>query len=143
MNSNCGSTACGCVGLLISVVFAAVIAILYAFGILAGAIATVVWIAFGFAVLGLILLFVALLQGATDDSASPLRFCLCRNTSCLLAGIIGTLLTTIIALFLNVVEVSIAGIVIIAIGSFFFALLIIGIIYFISCVVCRACPYRQ
>ena len=58
-NNECGFTACSCIGVFISIVFGAIIGILFAFDLITF-IVTLAWVAFGFGVLALILLIVGI-----------------------------------------------------------------------------------
>ena len=133
----CGFSACGCLGIVISIVFAAIIAVLFAFGLIPF-IVTVTWIAFGLAVLALIILIIGIYSAALCPH-NALQKCICRNAICLLAAIIGTIISAIAALAIVLIPIFISVIILVAIGAFFFALMMIGLIAFISCIVCRLC----
>jgi len=134
-NKNCGFTACGCVGLIISIVFGALIAVLYSFGLIPNLIIAA-WIAFGLAVLTLIFLVSGVFLAAVSSSRA-LRKCLYRNATCLLAGIIGTIIATIAVLLIDIIPATIAVLIVVSIAAFFFALMIIGLIALIQCIVCE------
>jgi len=136
-NNKCDFSSCSCIGILISVIFGAIVGVLFAFGFIPF-IQVATWIAFGLGVLFLILLILGVYLSAVTGS-NPLSRCLCKNTSCLLAGIFGTIIATIAALSIVLTPVFISVITLVAIGAFFFSLMVIGIIGFINCIVCRMC----
>lgn len=132
--------ACSCLGLIISIVLGAVVGVLFALGFIPF-IVTAAWIAFGISVFALAFLLVAVIVGGATGP-NMLTRCLCRNIPCLLAGIIGTLITSIAALsiVLNPVFVSVAALV--ALGGAFFTLLLIALIDFITCFCRHFCCER-
>lgn len=123
---------CGCFGVQLALVFGAVVGILFAFGLIPG-IVTAAWIAFGLAVLLLIFLIAALLT--VSDRSRILCKCLRKNICCLLIGIIGSIILTIIALSIVLIPTVTLIAAIVALAAFFFALMIIGLISFICCIV--------
>jgi len=135
--NKCGFSACCCIGLLISVVFGAVVGVLFAFEYICF-IRIAAWIAFGFGVLTLVLLIFGLFS-ASVNPPSALSRCLCKYTSCLLVGIIGTIITALAALVIVLNPACISVITLVAIGAFFFALMIIALIALIRCIICKMC----
>lgn len=135
--NNCGFFGCECLGVLISIVFGAVIGILFAFGFIPN-IVTAVGIALGTSALFLIFLVAILLLGSTNEN-SILASCCCKNTYCLLAGIIGTFISSSAALAIVLTNTIPLVIALIAIIAFFFSLLWLGLIGFISCIKCKLC----
>lgn len=140
-NERCGFSACSCIGVVISIVFGAIVGILFAFCFIPF-IVTAIWIAFGIGVLALILLVLGVFLGAVT-APNALSKCLCRNTTCLLVGIFGTIISAIAALSIWLIPVCIPVIALVTIAAFFFSLLVIGLIAFISCVVCKMCSLRE
>jgi len=133
----CSFNACSCLGIIISVVFGAIVGVLFAFGFIPF-IETAAWIALGLGVFSLIVLIAAsFLAGIT--APNPLSSCLCGNAACLLAGIIGTIIASIIALSIVLDPAFISVIALVAIGALFFALMIVGLISLICCIASRAC----
>jgi len=133
----CDFTACSCLGVVISIVFGAAIGVLFAFRFIP-AIVTAIWIAFGLAVLALIILTACVLLGAVSRTRA-IRKCCCRNTTCLLVGIFGTIISAIVLLAIVLNPAIILIITFVAIGAFFFSLMIIGLIALISCITCEQC----
>ncbi len=140
-NNRCGFSACGCLGVVLSVVFGAVIGVLFAF-LYIPAITTVAWMAFGLSVLVLIFTLAAVYLGGLYSHTALAR-CLCRNTACLLVGTIGTLITSIAALAIVLNPASIAVSALVALGAFFFALMIIALVAFIQCIICKICCRQE
>lgn len=141
MSCNRNFDACGSIGIVISVVIGALVAVLFNLGFIPG-ITTVVWVVFGLSVLTLILL----VWGAYLSAVSipgVLRICVSRNGICLLAGIIGTLISAIIALSIVLVPASILITIFIGIFAFFFALMIIGLIALLRCIIVNLFPGEQ
>jgi len=136
-NGNCSFDPCGCVPLIVSVVVGALVGVLFAFGLIPF-ITTFVWIAFGLGVLALIFLLAGNFTGATTGPNALTR-CLCRITTCLQAGIWGTILTAIVALAFPLVPVVLVADIVVAILAFFFILMVFGLIGLISCISCRIC----
>lgn len=139
-NEKCSFNACSCTGILISIVIGAIFGLLYAFGLLPG-IVVAAWIAFGLAVLAITGLVAGVFVAAVHP-VSPLSKCLCKNTTCLLAGIIGTILTTLVLLSVALSPGFLAVIILVAIAAFFFTLMTIGIIKFIQCIVHKLCTHH-
>ncbi len=133
----CGFQACGCLGILISIVIGAIVGVLFAFGFIPFIVVSV-WIAFGIAAVVLILL-IAGLYLASAHSCSPLSKCLCQNGICLMVGAIGTLITALAALSIVLTPGSILVAALIALGALFFALTILSLISFIVCLVKKLC----
>lgn len=141
-NDNCGFNACGFAGIVISIVFGAIIGVLFAFGYIP-AIVTSTWIAFGLAILTLIFLVSGVLLSGVSEQPNALSRCLYKNTTCLLAGIIGTIISTLAALSIVLNPAFVSVITLVAIGAFFFSLMIIALIGFINCIVCQNFSHRR
>ncbi len=126
---------------MVSIVFGVLVAVLFNLGLIPG-ITTIVWIVFGLSVLALILL---VWGGYLSAVSIPgiLRICISRNGVCLLAGIIGTLISAIIALSITLVTSSILITVFIGIAAFFFALMIIALIALLRCIIVNLFPGEQ
>lgn len=127
--------ACSCLGLVISLFFGAIVGVLFALDYIPF-ITTIVWVVFGLAVLTLILLVAGVYLGAVSFP-DVLKRCLSANALCLLAGTIGTILAAIVALSVVLNPALLAVDFIISILAFFFALMIIGLISLIYCIVLR------
>lgn len=135
--NNCRFSACNCAGIVLSIIFGVIIGVLFAFELIPG-IATGIWIAFGFAGLAAVL-WIAGVYAAAASASEPLATCLCGNSRCLAVGIIGTFVTTIIALTLDLVAPSLLGAALIALGAFFFSFTGVGLLALIACIVCEMC----
>lgn len=132
---NCNFTACSCTGVLICILFGAAIGILFAYNFIPG-IVTATWIAFAMGVLTLIFLMATIVSTALNPSRALTR-CLSKNTTCLLVGTFGTIISSLAALSIVLTPIFISIITLVAIGAFFFALSVIGIIAILSCIVCE------
>ncbi|HAN21651.1 MAG TPA: hypothetical protein DCP51_08280 [Clostridiales bacterium] len=136
-NEKCGFSACSCLGVVISLIFGTLVAVLFALNLIP-LINTVVWIVFGLAVLILLLLVLGVFLGAVTLSGA-LRKCLCKNALCLLTGVIGTIISAIVALSIVLNPALILVVIFTGILAFFFALMTIGLIAFIKCIICMLC----
>lgn len=136
MQNNCDNTCspCGAVGVVISIILAAVTGIVFANGLLP-TITTAVWIAFGLAVFSL----ATLIAGGYLSSLTRCAKCICKNGTCLLVGAVGTIVAAIIALSITIAVTSTAVIVLIALGAFFFFLMLIALASYIYCLVKNSC----
>lgn len=124
---------CSFFGVITSILVGAIVGVLYALCFIPS-ITIAVWIAFGLGVLTLIFLVTGVFLAAVCQSCSLIR-CLCRNSSYLLVGIIGTIISAIAALSIFLNHFCIPAIIVIALGAFFFTLMIFGLINFITCVI--------
>lgn len=131
------SEGCCLIGVVISIIVGIIIGILFAFGFIPN-IVTAVWIAFGFAVLTLIFLVVAVFLAVYTESKILIK-CLKRNISCLLVGIIGTLIFALAALSIVLNPAFVTVVILIGLGAFFTSLMLILLICFILCIVDKLC----
>lgn len=129
------------IGLLVSVIAGVAAGILFALNVFPF-IAAAAWIAFGLGVLSLLILISGLFSAA-EDRSYVLTNCLCRNAAFFLTGIIGTILTAIVLLSINLVLLCIPAIILVGIGTFFFSLMIFGLIFFICCIMRALCRSRR
>ncbi|MPN25107.1 hypothetical protein SDC9_172514 [bioreactor metagenome] len=136
-SGGCKFSACSCLGVVISIIFGAVIGVLFAFDLIPF-ITTALWIVFGLGVLALIFLLIAVLVGAATGSPA-LSKCLCSNALCLLVGTIGTIVSSVIALSFVLEATSIFAAAIVAIVAFFLAFMLIGLIAMIACIASELC----
>lgn len=136
-----GFGCCCLVGVIISVVIGIAVGLLFAFGFIPN-IVTSVWIAFGLSVFTLIVLITAMLVAACCES-DALKKCLRKNVLCLLVGIIGTLVTALVALSITLITSSIIVAIIMGLGAFFASLMLIALISFILCVVGNLCSFGR
>lgn len=132
--------ACGCLGIIISIIAGAVVGILFAFGLIPLVGASII-AALGLGVLALIFLLASVLLAAMT-APNALSKCLCKNIVCLLVSIFGTILSALSALSVILLPIFLAVIALVAVTAFFFTLMIIQLIAFIYCIVCRIRYYR-
>lgn len=138
---SCGNPCNICIEVLIAVVAATVVGLLFGFGLIPNVV-TALWIVFGFAVLNLIFLVVGLF-GAGIFRSSLLGRCLCCNGTILLVSIIATIILAVVALSISLVEPTIGIIVLIAVGAFFAALMVIEFISLLICLINGLCCWRE
>ncbi len=130
----CVSTCC--LGLILGVIFGALVGVLFAFRYIPG-IVTGLWIAFGIAVLALILLFAGAYLTEVNTTVS-LSKCLYKHMRCLLTGIFGTILSTIVLLSSALTPSLIIFPILVSVAAMFFMLLIVELITFICCFIYRS-----
>ena len=133
-NKSCICGGCKLVGTILGIIVGVIIGIIFSLGY-TSLIATGIWIAFGLATFFLLYILGALLFGLCSGSCSIIVSCIRQNLGCLLTGIVGTILTTLAALSVSLDTASIAIILLVGLGAFFFTFLIVGIISFIKCAV--------
>jgi hydrogenase-4 membrane subunit HyfE len=134
-NERCGLSTC-CLGLVLGVIAAVIFGILFFFGLIPVA-SLGVDIALEVAVIVLILLFV----GAYLSEVNPTYFlarCLCRHAACLLAGIIGTIAASTIALSILLAPGLISSAIAVAVVVFFYTLMLTETAGFLLCFACKA-----
>ena len=134
-NKFCG--VCGSISIVISAILGAIVGVLFAFDLIPF-IGTTAWIALGLGVLTLVILVGTVLAANTRE-CSTLSKCLCSNGASLLAGAVGTIVTTTVALSTVLDSALVAVIILVAIAAFFFALMLIGLTSLISCFLCKQC----
>ncbi len=100
-----------------------------------------IWIFFGLAILGLIFIGGAAILGSIS-APNSVTSCF-HHFPCLLAGMIGTILSAILALVLIETSLFIPLVIAVGIMAFFFTLMIVGVISFINCVVSGRCCRRR
>ena len=133
----CGFSACGCLGIVLSVVFGAIVGVLFAFEFIPN-IVTVAWIAFGLSVLTLIFLMVAALIAASGRTCILAKV-LCTNGICLLLSTAASILTALAALAIVLTFEFISVIALVALGAFFFAMMTLALLAFIANIICESC----
>ena len=118
---------------LTAVVISAIIAIVTAFAQITGTVVittTALTVAFGIAVVYLGVLAL----GTTLSHRREIRNCFCTTLSALLAGILGTILFTVILLAVGIVATSLVSAILTGLAVFFFALMVTGTACYIKCV---------
>ncbi len=135
--NKCGSFACACSGVQISLLVGGVIALLFYFGNfpLVAIAAIISLVVAGISLLTLVLS--SLFAAATSSSA--LKKCCCNNGLCLLAGIIGSAITALAILTSPVAPVVVGYAILVGIAAFFFAFTAITLTLFIRCIICSLC----
>lgn len=129
---------CGCLlAAVISAFVGIIIGVLFYFDFIP-AITTTVWIAFGIAIFALI----ALISIAAFGNQKVAR-CICRYGNCLLTGIIGTIIMAIATLAITLTTGNTLTAILIALGGFFTALLIIALICLVDCLIDANCRCRE
>lgn len=135
MGCNCDN---GCLlATVISIFLGAIIGVLFYFGFIS-AFVVGTWVAFGIAVLALVGLVVI---GNNRDKNN--NICICAYGRCLLAGIIGTIVSAIVALAIELTTASVVSAIVAAVLGLFFSLLIITIVLFIKCLIETNCRFRE
>lgn len=140
-NINCNLNSSCFIGILLSLFLGAAVGILFAFGFIPGIVISA-WIAFGLGVLTLIFLVYGLFLAAVSPTG-PLSKCLYKNTLCLLIGIFGTIITALAALSIVLTPIFISVIILVAIGGFFFSLMIFSLIALLCCITCELYSFCQ
>jgi hypothetical protein len=122
---------CGLLGIVISLALGALFAVLVAFNLLSN----IVVVPFITLVLSTLLLL-ALLSGLVVAAVScrcTLARCLHKYTPCLLAGIVGTLVASVVKLAIGLLPL-IASVIALFALSVFFVYMLLGIIEFVTCI---------
>ncbi|NLT64780.1 MAG: hypothetical protein GXY01_10070 [Clostridiales bacterium] len=132
MNYACDSSL-SYIGIVMSIMLAAPVGVLFSFGLIP-AITTAIWIVFGLAVLLLTFLAAGLFITLIFRS-SPLTRCLYCRGNYLLAGTVGTIVSALAALSITLITTSVPIIILISIGAFFAALMLMEVIIFFSCII--------
>lgn len=127
-----------CLEIVISILVAAAVGVLFAYGFISGII-TALWIVFGLAVLALILFVAGLYTSALSCRHTPLAECICCKGKCLLAGIIGTIVLALATLSITLVQGSIWVIVLISIAAFFAAFMLAELVVLLVCIINKIC----
>lgn len=137
MKTNNNGKHCVCPGCqlrsaITGIIFGIVLGILF-YSVSIPFIITGIWIAFGIAAFILVYILGVLFLTSCGDSCLKTKCCLRENTKCLLTGSIGTIITSIIALSINLITQNIPIAVLIGLVAFFFIYLIVAIISFVKC----------
>lgn len=128
-NCNCGcNLSCKAIGILLSIVFGVLAGILFFFKALP-CVTVSIWVALAIAVIVLIATIFAVFR---SNSISD-KVCLCRNISTLLVGVIGTIITAVVALALWLLPCSIFIATLIGLIAFFFVLTLSAVVCILLC----------
>lgn len=123
-----------------SIVIGAIVALLFAFGLIPGI--DIAFIAFLILAALLLLAYIALLALAATGRSRTLSKCLCAFGNCLLAGIIGTIVTAVIPLSIILVPGSLIVAIIVFIAITFISVMIISLIALLNCILSKLCSMR-
>lgn len=129
---------CECLlALVIGLFIGVILGVVFFFGLLP-TITLAIWFLVVFAAVFLILLVLI----GTFSNGKVAR-CICGNGTCLLAGIIGTIILGIIALAVGVAEATTATAIIVGIFGLFAALFIISLVVLVLCIIEANCRCRE
>lgn len=129
---------CNVLAVIAGIIFAVAAGILFSGGGFVG-ITIALWIAFGLAVLTLLILVYCIVE-ASDLRCSALKEYLCVLGTPLLIGILGTLVTSLIALSITLTPAAISSVVLVALTAFFLAFMLIVLFCYLGFVARSACP---
>lgn len=129
----CKQNSCSCgTSIIISVIIGIGVAVIFSLGFLTNA-AIALFIAFGISAVALLTLLL-LIPIAGSNISPALKKCMCIYGKSLIAGAVGTLVTTLAALSLELVASTALIIIFFLIGTFL-SFLIISIVQFLWCVI--------
>ena len=139
-NERCGLSTCS-LGLVLGVVAAVILGILFFFNLIPYALdgITIALVAAG-------ILLALLFTGAYLSEVKPsycFSRCLCRHAACLLAGIIGTIAASTIAVSIVLAPGLICSAIAVAAVFFFFTLMLTETFGFLLCFACKAHRYND
>lgn len=93
-----------------------------------------IWIAFGIAAFSLIFVLMSVLFSSCNESCAKFTHCLRKSLKCLLIGIVGTIVLTIVALSIFLAESNVIFAIIVGLVALFFIILISALVDFLKCV---------
>ncbi len=126
---SCASS--GVISWVVGLIFGTIIGILFSFLLIRNML-TAVWIALGLGVIAFILVFIAALISSVNMCV-VLGKCLRGHISCLIAGIIGTIIFGIILLSVALNPLFILVRILVAIAAFFFGVMVTELVLLILC----------
>lgn len=132
-NDKCVCSGCSVTGAILGVIFGVIVGILFALGYIPF-ISNAAWIALVLSATAFLGIIAISVFGACGGCCGLVR-CLLSNISCLMTGTVGTLIFAISAVSVTLFTSAIASIILVAAATFFFTFLIVGLIYFINCLV--------
>jgi len=119
-------------------ILAIIVGVLFYFNYIQNIVASV-WIAFGLGVLNMIFLVIMVLFASLNER-STLSKCLYKKGTCYLAGIIGTIVFTLISLSMDFDFYLISKVIFVGSAAFFLAFMIIQFILLMRCaIICKFC----
>lgn len=131
----CNKGLCGCMcSLIIGIIGGIIIGIAYFFLASTLSLPTILWTAFGLAVLELVSLIYILNNKESDNKKDK---CICKYGNCILIGVIGTLIFELILAVITVGTVVTA--ILIGIAGLFFVIAIVSLIKLIFCLINASC----
>ncbi len=128
-NCNCNCIIRAIIGAIIGII----IGILYYLAFIPSIIVAI-WIAFGISILSLIILAIISVFGREKTER-----CVCKNGKCFTISIIGTIVTSIAALGITLATGVISRAILIGLGGFFFAFLLVNLTEFLICLTKANC----
>lgn len=129
---NCVCGSCSVAGIVWSIIAGVAAGVLFYLGYIT-AVVTGVWIAFSIAAFSLVFISGSTLFSSCSEACARFAHCLRKNLKCLLAGTLGTIIMSIIALSITLDVGSIVPTIIIALLVLFFVLLISAFVNFLKC----------
>ncbi|MBR2744242.1 MAG: hypothetical protein IKE01_02960 [Clostridia bacterium] len=140
---NCGCkksnlTACEFIGVILSLVAGVAVGILFAFGFIPIAL-NFITIALVFSVVTIGILIFSLFTANVVKGNNAFYKCACKYAKLLLAGSIGTFLSTTISAIIGVTVFTIPATIFVALAAFFFVMMITALICLISCIIDKTC----
>ncbi len=133
-NKQCGKCMTGImvlVGIIAGIVFAAVTVLLFNFGLLT----SVYFGALAALIISVIILTVVLVSALFSENKPKLSSCLKCNLGGLFFGLLGTIFSGILAVAANPLTVSVFSLIIVGLVSFFFAFLLVSVLFLVMCLV--------
>ena len=141
MNCNkkcCNFSACSCLAIAAALLLGAAIGALYYFGYLPLIVPDVARIVLRLGVLTVAYVLIAQLLSSLY-LPNPVRDCLCCGIAPLLVGAFGSIVFAIAVLAVALTPGNLIFAVLVGLGAAFFVLMIIALVSFINCVLCRMC----
>jgi len=134
----CDFSALSCLAIAAALLIGAAVGALYYFGFLPLIVPDVARIVLRLGVLTIGYVLIALLFSSLSMH-NPVRDCLCSGIAPLLAGAVGSIVLAIAVLSVALTPGNVIFAILVGLGAAFFTLMIIALIVFISCVLCRMC----
>lgn len=130
---NCVCGSCSLSGIIWSIIGGIAAGVLFYLGYIT-AIAVGIWIAFGIAAFSLIFILSSSFLSSCNEACARFAHCLRKNLKCMLIGIIGTIIFSIVALSISLTTTAVPTI-IVGLLVLFFILLLSSLVSFLKCTV--------
>jgi hypothetical protein len=137
-NKKCNFNSCSCLAIAAALLIGAAVGALFYFGFLPGIVPDVAQIAIRLGILTIAYILLAQLFSSLY-LPNPVRDCLCCGIAPRLVGAFGTVILGIAILSVALTPGNLIFAALVGLGAAFLALLIIALISFINCVLCRMC----